>query len=841
MFAFDCKEDFLAGYDHGKQAGTLHVAERGIMPGKKFFTWGTGGDGKAWDDLLTDTDGAYLELMVGGFSDNQPDYSWIQPYEVKTVHEFWYPFREIGGVKNANIEAAVNLEVEGGAARIGAATTASQPEARVVVDAAGKRVFERAVAIAPDKPFTASVDLPAGTKETDVRIAVLAGGRELVSYQPAVKKASPMPAPVTPPPAPAAIKTNEELLLAGQRLEQFHSPARDPDPYYLEVLKRDPSDSRANTALALLEYQRGLYADAERHLTTAITRLFHNYTRPRDGEAYYYLGLVQRALGKESEAVDAFERASWDHGWAAAGNYALAESASRRKDYAKALEYVERSLTTSAEDPKALAFKAALLRRMDRAQEAASLLQAAARLDPLDPWVRRELRLAQNGKPEAGDFSDPQPYLELALDYGNAGLGDDAVATLGELIASYPDTTRVYPMAYYALGFYLDRQDKQSEAAQAWAQGAKAASEYCFPFRLEEIAILQRAIAANAKDARAHYYLGNALYDRQPQAAISEWEQAKALDPSFPMVRRNLALAYARREHDGKKAIAELEAAFALRQDPRWMYELDELYQAAGTAPRTRLAFFEKYPKVANDRDDVLTRQIMLQVQTGDYDGALKLLGSRKFNIWEGASISAQDWYADAHLLRGHQRLSAGRAKEALADYTAALEYPVNLGVGKPYRDERALVIEFYIGAAEEALGDKAKAKEYYAKVAGASTAPARKRPRHGGSAEVAYHRGLALARLGDRPAATEIFESLVRSGKELLAGGGPVDDFAKFGERVAPNVSQARAHYVIGLGQLGLGNAAEAHAEFERAVKLDVNQMWAAHYLGSAANQGTR
>ena len=332
-------------------------------------------------------------------------------------------------------------------------------------------------------------------------------------------------------------------------------------------------------------------------------------------------------------------------------------------------------------------------------------------------------------------------------------------------------------------------------------------------------------------------HLGNALYDRQPETSIAEWEQAKALDPKFPMLRRNLALAYARREHDDKKAIAELEAAFALQQDPRWMYELDELYQAAGTAPRTRLGFFEKYPKIAFDRDDLLTRQIMLQVQTGDYDGALKLLGSRRFNIWEGASISAHDWYVDAHLLRGHQLLKAGRAKEALADYTAALAYPVNLGIGKPYHDNRALVIEYYIGAAEEKAGDAAKAKERYGKVAAAVLGPARRsKALRGDASEVTYHRGLALARLGDQAGAKEIFQALVKSGQDMLAAGGPVNDFAKFGERIAPNVAQARAHYVLGLGQSGLGNASEARAEFERAVKLDVNQMWAAYYLAASA-----
>jgi hypothetical protein len=99
MFCVNDEEDFIAGYDHGKQAGTMHVADHHQAPGKKFFTWGTGPSGRMWNNILSDTDGPYLELMVGAWSDNQPDYSWMQPYEAKSVKQYWYPFRGIGGAK----------------------------------------------------------------------------------------------------------------------------------------------------------------------------------------------------------------------------------------------------------------------------------------------------------------------------------------------------------------------------------------------------------------------------------------------------------------------------------------------------------------------------------------------------------------------------------------------------------------------------------------------------------------------------------------------------------------------------------------------------------------------
>ncbi len=87
MFAWNYQDDFFAGYDHGRQAGIVSVADHHIVPGKKFWTWGNGPRGRMWDHILTDDDGPYIELMVGAYSDNQPDYSWLQPFEAKSLRD----------------------------------------------------------------------------------------------------------------------------------------------------------------------------------------------------------------------------------------------------------------------------------------------------------------------------------------------------------------------------------------------------------------------------------------------------------------------------------------------------------------------------------------------------------------------------------------------------------------------------------------------------------------------------------------------------------------------------------------------------------------------------------
>ncbi|RPJ82227.1 MAG: DUF5107 domain-containing protein, partial [Acidobacteria bacterium] len=233
FFAWNLQEDFMGGYDHAKKAGVVHVANHNVVSGAKLWEWGTGPSAKVWDKILTDTDGPYAELMVGAFSDNQPDYSWIKPHEVKTFKQYWYPVREIGGFKKANLDAVANLELKAGnVALIGFNASSAFPGAKALLQAGNKTVFEKVFDIGPDKPFRQEVPVPAGIQETDLRVSLVADdGRELIAYQPISRKNPPLPDTAKAPAAPKDIKTNEELYLTGLRVEQIHNPTVDPLQY----------------------------------------------------------------------------------------------------------------------------------------------------------------------------------------------------------------------------------------------------------------------------------------------------------------------------------------------------------------------------------------------------------------------------------------------------------------------------------------------------------------------------------------------------------------------------------------------------------------------------------
>lgn len=831
MFAWNYEDDFFAGYDHGKEAGTLSVADHHVVPGKKFWTWGSGPRGRMWDKILTDEDGPYIELMTGAYSDNQPDYSWLQPFETKSFEMHWYPFRDIGGVKNANLDAAANLEVTNGLVKVGFCTTALHRSAEVTLKAGEKVLLKEAIAINPAKPFVKAVPFPTGLGTHELRVTLNAEGKELISYSPARLGPVKTPEPVKPPPPPRDIPTVEELYLAGQRLEQFHAPGREPSPYWEEALRRDPGDARVNLAVGIRELKQARFAGAEQHLRKSLERLTAQYTTPKDGEAFYYLGLALVAQDKADEASDAFARAAWSEAWRGPASYSLAEVSARRGNLVAATDYLNQSLDANPLNVRALTLKAALLRHSGCPKEALALLRASAgRIDPLDVRVLVE-RWRAGDKPARNEtirtlLAHPANALETAAEYGNAGLWEDGVAVLNLLADSITDKTRVPPLAYYYLGQFAEQLGRPDTAANYRQLAAKASPEYCFPFQCEAIQTLRCAMQADPNDARAPYYLGNLLFDWQPGEAAKLWEQSARLDPSFSIVHRNLALAYThqRPANNLAAAISELERAVSLpRKYAMHFAELDELYADTAQPPEQRLSLLERNHAVVSKRDDALSREIGLKVFAGKCDDAINLMMGRKFSVWEGGTLDVAEHWVNAHVLRAQARIAARQFGTALTDLQAAKNIPDNLPSERAASRGRDSELNYWIGVIHELMGDGGKAKQSWQDASAAqderrhssSESPLSER-----SAQL-YYRALAQRKLGLHAEANATLQSLVSAANRALKHNADQEETSEAAEeRRSPRPRTALAHYLAGLGYLGLHEEDKAEKEFTLVLK---------------------
>ncbi|PLS29328.1 DUF5107 domain-containing protein [Bifidobacterium parmae] len=844
--------NFVGGYDFHEQAGILHIADHHVSPGKKQWTWGNGDFGRAWDRNLTDANGPYVELMTGVFTDNQPDFTWLKPYEGKTFTQYFMPYKAVGQVKNASIDAAVNLEIgpedtfgaagetegieaqglKAGQGRVTVYATAVYENATVTVTTKdGDVLYSYNGRISPTDTVRAEFET-GGAAATDITATVKAAdGTVLIDYTPQPKKIEKLPEPAKAADNPESILTNEELLLAGLHLEQYRHATYMPDPYYLEGLKRDPEDARINNAYGRLLLRRGVFAQAEVRFRTAIKRLTKHNTQPYDSEPHYNLGLALLFQGEDDKAFDAFYKATWDDTQKERAFLYLAAIAARRGDYAEALGYVENSLTRNTMNIKARGLRAYLLRRLGRADEAAAALDGNLKIDRFDfvSGYERALAGVDGAAAELKGLMRGfhENYLQAARDYALFGAYDEALQLLAQA-----DQTK--PMVRYYEGYYLARLGRDEEAKAAFEAAEAAPSDYCFPNKLEDIAPLEKAIET-VDGAKAPYYLGCLYYDKvQAEKAIALWERSRDLDPSFPTVHRNLALAYYNKRGDAASAEREIEEAYRLDEsDARVFLELDQLHRKIGWTYARRLAEFEKHPDVVAERDDLFIEYLTVLNLTGNHAKAYKLMGERRFHPWEGGEGKVTGQYRIALTLLAKDAMAAGdwaKAKELLV---RTLAYPENLGEGK-LEGQKDNDIHYYLGVVERHLGDEDAARAEFRQATIGPDEVKGAMYYNDQPAEMILFQGLAHKALGEEGPANARFYRLLDYGEQHLDDQVRIDyfavslpDFLIF-ENDYTKMNRIHCLYLMALANIGTGDKAKAAEFLHEATALDPSHIQA-------------
>ncbi len=928
--AYHSDYDFVGNYDHSKKAGLLHVADHHISPGKKQWTWGNGDFGRAWDKNLTDENGPYIELMTGVFTDNQPDFTFIAPYEEKTFTQYFMPYKEVGAVKCASRDVMVNLETEDGAAgkaasentaacdrasgddkakcgasrkgkaRVGVYTTSLGRYIIRLADETGRLLWQTEAEISPEKPYVAEVQLVRerdgeyvteardgetgivhsddkpgdmedspendavmrGVKKTEQRSLTLSvydsDGRILLSYtKPGEAEAKePLPDPALPCEKPKDIESMEELYLTGLHLEQYRHATYRPEDYYREGLKRDPTDIRINNAYGRLLYNRGKFRKAEKHFRAAIEKATWKNPNPYDCEPYYNLGLALKKQGKYEDAYDAFYKAIWDGNMQDKGFYQLAALAAGKEDWAAALDFVEKSLLRGMHNIKARNLKTAILRLTGKTDEARALAAETRKIDPLDHGSLYEmLRLTEDvnleqgadvqeaaagakglpgvlkkdiavNKPEsvgqgaalqsgespewlnlASQFKtllrdDMDSYLELAIDYGEWGLYEEAVRVLRLYMegagTACKARTADSPMVHYYLAYFLNESGRSvnkknkgsipagsSEACVSdhvkseLAAAAHCACDYCFPVRLHDILALSFAIEQNPADANARYLLGNLYYDKgRWKKAEVLWQEAEALDSDNAIVHRNLALLYFNKKKDPEQAQEQMQKALAAApDDARIFFEADQLDRQLNKPFAERLENMERHRALLEGRDDLYTEYITLLNCAGEYEKALDAMLTHKFHPWEGGEGKIPAQYKAARIGLAQQKMAAKDYEAAVDCLNRALTYPENFGEGK-LAGTMDNDVYYFLGKAYEPT-DPVQAQEMYRLALRGGDDLSSAQYYNDQPPEMFYYRALATAALGEEETARRKFDNLFAYGILHLRDKAEIDYFA--------------------------------------------------------------
>ncbi len=681
----ETQDDFFGGYDHGRHAGVVCWADHRFLPGKKQWTWGNAPFGRAWDRQLTDSDGPYVELMAGAYTDNQPDFSFLAPGETKAFSQFWYPIQEIGPAQQATRDAALAFVAEPGvevtAVRVGAAVTTSRSGLLLqVLDATGAVLLSERRDASPGAPVVVEAVVPGRREAHELQARVVHEGAVLVAWRPTPPAPDrPVPVPVTAPPDPGDVASVEELYLAALHLVQYRHATRAPEPYLREALRRDPADSRSGVLLAALRYRAARYEESERLAAVAVERLTTFNPNPYDGEAHYRLGLARLRLGNRQGARDAFAKAAWNAGWRTPALVELARLDARDGAWAQAVARLDAALATDRDNLQARDLLVVALRAAGRLEEADDLLAAHLEAEPLDWWA---VDLA--GKDLQ---TDAQTCLDVAYEYLAAGLWEDAarvaaVAAVRQATQPILGANDAGPLAHYCRARALAELGDAHGSREALRLARTCEAANCLPGRLDDVDLLDWSLAREPGDARAHALLGHWLYfRRRPADAREHWLAAVRLDPADAVSWRNLAVAAYNVDRDASTADGYYAQALAARPlDAKLWYERDQLAKRRRVPPERRLAELARHPVIVGQRDDLSVEWADLLTLTDRAEEALDVLGGRQFSPWEGGEGKVLAAWDAAHLALARKALAAGRPARAVDLLRAALDVPHRLG-----------------------------------------------------------------------------------------------------------------------------------------------------------------
>lgn len=202
---------------------------------------------------------------------------------------------------------------------------------------------------------------------------------------------------------------------------------------------------------------------------------------------------------------------------------------------------------------------------------------------------------------------------------------------------------------------------------------------------------------------------------------------------------------------------------------------------------------------------------------------AVEYLEGYEFAYREG-SFRVREVIIDAHLMNGMQYFRQKAYEKALESFLQAQVSDEEAGSAR--LGDRDMQVNYCIGLAFEALGEKVEAKNHFLIVT---------QQEPGRISTLDYYRGLALLKTGNKTSADKVFEAMMAEADKELQVPETSEEGVIFGEREAENVRRSRYLTMRGLGYKGVGKMKPAGDDLQKAVELSHSNLRAKVELKSS------
>jgi Tfp pilus assembly protein PilF len=657
--------DFMGGYYHNSNFGFGHWALYDEMPGHKLWLWSLARDGGIWEDLLTDSDGQYMEFQAGRMFNQYGGTSAFQTPVSQTPfspgltdrwHEIWFPVKEIGGLKDVSPMGIMNVAVENGKLLIGINSLAFV-QGKLIVKSEGKTLFTEEKKFKPMEVYKTTVDINANA---DYEVVV--EGMDL-QYNPSKRIILKRPFVSA---MPKNMTTAASLYQEGMQLKEERDYLR-AEKIFRSCLQKDPLYIDALAALTEIYYRKMQYDSA---LYFANNALQLDTYHPA---ANYFAGITYLARGELADALETLgwaarssEYRSTAYAWMATieliqGNKQLTE------------HYAGQALDYNRTNINALQVLAVLYRKSGDNLMADKYVQTLTTIDPLSHFADFERYLLHNSSENLSRFTSAitnempyQTYLELCMIYKGLGQQDDALALL--------DKAPSHPLVMLWKAYLKNDASLLNEVASA-------SPAFVFPYRAETVSALTWALTKNNSWKFKYYLALNYGAIRRNVECLKLFLECEA-EPDFAPFYLSRASLVA--HSDEKQEFMDLQTARKLAPDD-WRSDARLIsYYARKNDYKMTLSLSEAAYKKQKDNPNIGMLYVKALITNKQYANSLKLLESMNILPFEGAS-EGKLIYDQACLFLSMDLISDKKYTNAIKMIEKSKEWPEKLGVGKPY------------------------------------------------------------------------------------------------------------------------------------------------------------
>ena len=703
-------DDFFGGYYSDADYGFGHWSPYGDMPGQKLWLWALSRQGGIWEDLLTDTDGQYVEYQAGrlfvqyspGDHANPITQVGFEPYRTDRWTERWFPLKEIGGLSDASGDGAMHVTLDSDLLSI-RLNPFGRGSARVIARQRESVVLDSTVSFMP-------MDLVSLSAKVDASLPVVVEVPELdLSYATSGTTEQLKRPFAQDPEAFRSLRPAERQYFHGRELMKArrYTEAR---TLLDSVLVGEPWHVGALLAVAELDYRSGNYL-AGLSATNRVLQLDTYHP-----QANYLAGILYRAAGDAVDARESLVLAARSTGFRAAALTEIAELDLQQGLFTAAMTDARRALDYDRFGVSALQSLAIASRHATDQRTWSATLDRIFSMDPINHFELAERYLAApSGEQRARKRVDlvtgirgelrAHSYLELGIAYASRGRVDDAIRILD---VGVEETGSALIGAWLA---WLTRgQPDNPRKIPSFSTGDAAKDR---PYRTESVAVLEW-VASNDSAWQWRYLLALDYW------AVGRLREAAGVmgtlldiphDPSVYIARASL-----RRKVLGMSPEADLATArrkAPLAREP-WLAQIG-FYESANqwrNALDESTLMMQQYP----DDDVIKVVRARALLHSDKPERAIEILDQANVLPAENAG-DARTIYSLSNTMAGITSIEKGRFDEAILSLSDALSWPEHLGQGKPYSPEERL-IRSALAVAYERQGKAAEAADEWKQVA---------------------------------------------------------------------------------------------------------------------------